>query len=100
MEKELNVGVVTYEVQDWTSKVLGVYDNLDDAEERQNELVSNDEDVKIAHAYLKIAVYQMVEDRVIKDIQNLIEDIETGIYEDLYIIGKDKDGKEVPVQFG
>ena len=97
---ELNVGVVVYEVQDWTSNVLGVYDNLMDAEERQNEIVLNTEDVKVAHAYLKLAVDYMADDKVIKDIQDLIEAVETSCYEDLYIIGKDKEGNVVPVDFG
>jgi len=82
MEKELNKGVVRFELQDWTSKVLGSYTTLEEAEEHQWNIVVNDEEVQNA---------KTEEER---------EEIENGIMEDLYIIGFDDDGKQVIVEFG
>lgn len=68
----MNEGIVTFELQDWMSNVLGSYDTLEEAEEHKSVLVDEGE----------------------------TEEEQDGISEDLYIIGYDEDGIAQDIQFG
>lgn len=78
----MNENVKWFVLEDWTSKELGRYETLDEVEERQQAMVEEDE------GYQQAATE---EER---------EEIENGIYEDLYVYGLDEDENVVPVQFG
>lgn len=78
----MNENVKWFVLEDWTSKELGRYETLDEVEERQQAMVEEDE------GYQQAATE---EER---------EEIENGIYEDLYVYGLDEEENVVPVQFG
>ena len=80
--KKLNENVELFILEDWVGNLLGKYKTLDEVEENQQKMVDNDSNYKNATTE---------EER---------EEIENGIYEDLYVFGLDKDGNVVPVEFG
>lgn len=97
---EMNKGITVFVVQDWMGKELGRFTTLDGAEEFMTAIVSNDEQVKAL-----VDEMERLEDAgagayELEMVELEMEEVETGIREDLYVYGYDKNGNEMPVEFG
>lgn len=97
---ELNKNVETFIVDDWMGNVLGEYDSFDKAEEHIQKIVENDEEVKLAKAYLEMVEKQLANEKITKSAEDALEELETQVFEDLGMYGIDYDGNKVGIEWG
>lgn len=95
----INEHVVTFVLSDWMGKELGRYPTLDAVEERMSEIARNDAEVKALVHHIE-QLEDAGESKIVIEVAELmLEEVEDGIREDLYVTGLDKYGEEMEIEF-
>lgn len=85
------------EVQDWTGKTLYRFEFEEYDEDCEREAIIKREEVASEQAQQE---WQDNKEQCIKDGYNSVEELEDAILDDLYIYSYNKQGEEIPVNFG
>lgn len=97
---ELNKGVVVFVLSDWMGNELGRYPTLDAVEERMNEIARMDDEVRALVHHIEQLEDAGESKHVIEVAELMLEEVEDGIREDLYVTGLDKYGEQMEIEFG
>ena len=96
---ELNKGVVVFVLSDWMGNELGRYPTLDAVEDRMNEIARMDDEVRALVHHIEQLEDAGESKHVIEVAELMLEEVEDGSREDLYVTGLDKYGEEMEIEF-